>query len=500
MSEKAYKEVIERQNRKLSILYDIAITVSKSLNLKEILSSALDRVIEFMGVDSGVIYVINEENLEMLPVVFRNLSDEVVEDLTRNRVRVGECMCGNIAQFNREVIINEKASEDRRFTRETLKREGMEFYAGIPLYIRGRVVGVLCAITHKPYRSKPDDIEILLAASVPIALAIENARMYESLREEIERMGQVSDFSNIVTNSPKMLRVLDLVRKVLNVPTSILLCGESGTGKELIARAIHYNSTRKEGPFIPVNCAAIPDSLLESELFGYVKGAFTGASGEKKGLFEAADGGTLFLDEINSMSESLQSKLLRFLQDRQFFKVGSTTPISVDVRVLAATNQDLDRAVKESRFRKDLFYRLNTMKISLPPLRERIEDIPLLARYFIERLNVRLRRNIKGITAGALRTLSLYEWPGNVRELENAIEHAMIMTEGEYITFEDLPESVRPDRESPDDISLETIERRHILNVLKMTGGEKKKAAELLGINPVTLWRKLKAYGLNGIT
>lgn len=497
MSGKEYDRLIERQNRKLSILYDIAITVSKSLNLKEILASALDRVIEFMGVDSGVIYVINEETLEMVPVVFRNLSDEVVNDLTTNRVKVGECMCGNIAQFNCEVIINEKASEDSRFTRDTLRREGMEFYAGIPLYVRGKVVGVLCAITHKPYKPNHDDIEILRAAAVPIALAIENARMFESLREEIKRIEQVADFSSIITTSPKMLRVLDLVRKVLNVPTSVLICGESGTGKELIARAIHYNSTRKHGPFVPVNCAAIPEALLESELFGYVKGAFTGASAEKTGLLESAHGGTLFLDEINSMSGSLQSKLLRFLQDRQFFKVGATVPISVDVRIVAATNQDLESAVKDSRFREDLYYRLNTIKISLPPLRERVEDIPLLVRYFIERLNTRLGRRVKGITAGALRALSLYNWPGNVRELENTIEHAMIMTEGEYITFDDLPESVKPEIDSPEDISLHAIEKRHIINVLKMTGGEKKKAAELLGINPVTLWRKLKLYGLN---
>ena len=481
-------------NKKLSILYEIALTVGKSLDLKTILDDVLEKVMDFMGVDAGVIYVIDEKTLEMVPVSFKNLSEEVVRDLSENRVKVGECMCGNIAQCNKEVIIFENASSDPRFTRGVLKKEGMEFYAGLPLMSKGKVVGVLCVITHTPYIPDQGLLDILRAATLPIGLAIENALIFESAKKEAEATRRYCNFEGIITNSPEMTAILDTVRKIKDVPSSILLYGESGTGKELIARAIHFNSIRRERPFVAVNCAALPEGLLESELFGYVKGAFTGANTDKKGLFEAADNGTIFLDEVETMTKNLQVKLLRVLQDRTFLRVGSTQPVTVDVRIVAATNQRLADAVKEKLFREDLYYRLNVIRLELPPLRERIEDIPLLVRYFLNKFNRKMERNIRKISDDAMDALIRYSWPGNIRELENTIERAVVITEADEIRREDLPVEISTVNLDPrKDWTLESMEKEHILKILKLAGGNQKKAAKLLGLNPSTLWRKLKA-------
>ncbi|OGW36890.1 MAG: hypothetical protein A2010_12825 [Nitrospirae bacterium GWD2_57_9] len=485
--------LLERQNKKLSILYEIALTVGKSLDLKSILDDVLDKVISFMSVDAGVIYVINEETMEMVPVAFRNLIEAVVKDLCDNKVKVGECMCGSIAQCDREVIILEKASLDPRFTRGVLRKENMEFYAGFPLKARNKVVGVLCVITHAPYTPDRELLDILRAATQPIGLAIENARIFETAKKEADARSRLMNFEGIIASSPRMLSVLDLVRKILDVPSSILIYGESGTGKELIARAIHFNSIRKDKPFIAVNCAALNENLLESELFGYMRGAFTGATMDRKGLFAAADRGTIFLDEVETMSKNLQVKLLRVLQDMTFFPVGSTSPVTVDVRVIAATNRDLTEAIKEKRFREDLYYRLNVIRIDLPSLRDRAEDIPLLARYFIAKYGKKLDKTIRRISDQAMSALINHAWPGNIRELENAVERAVVVAETDEVRKEDLPLGMGPRNDGDgQDWTLERAEREHIKKVLGLAGGNKKKAARLLGVDPTTVWRKLQ--------
>ncbi len=490
----ALPDVLERQNKKLSILYEIALTVGKSLDLKTILNEVLEKVLRFMGVDAGVIYVIDDETLEMIPMTFRNISEAVVKDLCERRVKVGECMCGSIAECDREVIILEKASLDPRFTRGVLKKENMEFYAGLPLRARNKVVGVLCVISHAPYTPDHDLLDILRAATQPIGLAIENARMFEHTRRETDARIRYSNFAGIITGSPKMAAILDLVRKITDVPSSILIYGESGTGKELIARALHFNSIRKDRPFIAVNCAALNENLLESELFGYVKGAFTGAAGDKIGLFEAADKGTLFLDEVEAMSKNLQVKLLRVLQDSTFFPVGSTRPTTVNVRIIAATNQHLEEAIKTTQFREDLYYRLNVIRIDLPPLRERAEDIPLLARYFLAKFSKRMEKDIRRISDEAMQALLNYAWPGNIRELENALERAVVVAETDEIRTEDLPLTMGAlAADLQRDWSLERVKQEHIAKVLDLVGGNKKKAAKLLGLDTTTLWRIAKA-------
>lgn len=497
MNEKTVSQKLEEQNKKLSILYEIALTVSKSLDLKTILDNVLEKIIVFMSLDAGIIYVINDATLEMIPVSFRNIPDEAIRDLNENKMKVGECMCGSIAEYDREIIILEKASEDLRF-RELFRKDKIDFYAGLPLKAKGKVIGVLCVINYDPYSPDWELIEILRAATVPIGLAIENALLFENTRKEAEEQMRYYNFEGIVANSPQMMEVLSLVRKVRNTPSSILICGESGTGKELIARAIHFNSIRKDKPFIAVNCAAIPESLLDSELFGYTKGAFTGAYADKKGLFEAADHGSIFLDEVDGMSKNLQVKLLRVLQDRTFFKVGSTSPVTVDVRVIAATNQNIEETVKSKEFREDLYYRLNVIKIELPPLRDRTGDIPLLVRYFVNKYSKKLDKNIRRVSNDAMDMLINYKWRGNIRELENVIERAVVIAETDEIKKNDLPHGIMPDSEDKKDMSLKNFgknyEKMHIQHVLNLVGGDKKKAATLLGLGHTTLWRKMKKY------
>lgn len=499
----AAHDLLEQQNKRLSILYELSLTVGKSLDLETTLDEVLLRIIAFMGVDAGVIFVIDDETLEMIPVVQRNLSEEVMRDLCENKVKIGECMCGTIAQYDTEVIIYEKASADPRFTRGVLKHEVMEFYAGLPLKAKGKVVGVLCVITSTRYSPDEGLLDILRAATQPIGLAIENARHFSGTKTAAEARKRYENFNGIITNSAKMLSILDLVKKIKDVPANILIYGESGTGKELVARAIHYNSIRKEKPFVAINCSALPESLLEAELFGYVRGAFSGASADKTGLFETADGGSVFLDETDAMSRSLQAKLLRVLQDGTFFRVGSTEAVAVDVRIIAATNQRLEEVVKSGRFREDLYYRLNVIRLEIPSLRERTEDVPLLARYFTNRFSRKIGKKVRRIRDDALEALMQYQWPGNVRELENTIERAVVIAEKDEIRPEDLPSWIPGCCDIEGDWNLkaarEKAEIEHLLRVLNMVGGSKKKAAEILGLETSTLWKKLKRFKVPGL-
>src|SRR6267142_6234584 len=298
-----------------------------------------------------------------------------------------------------------------------------------------------------------------------------------------------------------MLRVFKMVEKVADSEATIMIQGESGTGKELVAREIHYSSRRATGPFVSINCGAIPRDLLESNLFGHVKGSFTGAVRDSQGLFQVAEGGTFFLDEVGEMPLATQVKLLRALQEREIIPVGGTKPRKIDVRLIAATNSDLERAVAENRFRADLFYRLNVIQIRLPSLRERKEDIEEMVEHFLKKLTA--GKEPKTLNKETRDALLAYDWPGNVRELENVIERAVILTESGVITPEDLPERVLQGAKGRGSLvidnptmTLDELEREYILKVLSYTGGQKKRASEILGINPSTLYRKLLSYGL----
>jgi DNA-binding NtrC family response regulator len=336
-----------------------------------------------------------------------------------------------------------------------------------------------------------------------LALVVEKAVREALLRREVQQLRRAVredySFHHILGKSKPMREVFDLIRRVADSQTNVLITGESGTGKELAAKAIHFNSDRKGGPFVPVNCAAIPEALLESELFGHMRGSFTDAKGDKRGLFEEAHGGTLFLDEISELPVMLQAKILRAIQEKEIRRVGSTKAVAVDVRIIAATNLSLTDEVKAKRFREDLYYRLNVIEIRMPPLRERREDIPLLVDAFLKKCAEASRKAVKGLAESALALLMDYPWPGNVRELENVIERAVTLTRGEKVMPEDLPPAIhgsRGDRKVIDDaadrtLPLEDVEKEYILRILEKTGGNKYQAAQLLGIDRKTLYRKL---------
>ena len=346
------------------------------------------------------------------------------------------------------------------------------------------------------YLTKPVKKDELIRVVERVIREAALRREVNRLRKEVHRE---YSFHQILGKSKAIQVVFDLIRRVADSPTNVLITGESGTGKELVAKAIHYNSSRKDAPFIPVNCAAIPEQLLESELFGHMRGSFTDAKVDKRGLFEEAQKGTLFLDEISELPLMLQAKILRAIQEKEIRRVGANKPISVDVRIMAATNLNLSEEVKHKRFREDLYYRLNVIELKLPPLRERREDIPLLADAFLRKCGEGAGKTVKGVTEAALAMLIDYTWPGNVRELENVIERAVTLTRGDKISPDDLPPAVqgsRGDRRVLDEaaeksLPLHEIEKEYIKKILEKTGGNKYQAAHALGIDRKTLYRKL---------
>lgn len=350
------------------------------------------------------------------------------------------------------------------------------------------------------YITKPIDLNDLLIriskAQKESLLLRENRLLRMEVRKRFE-------FSNIIGKSKKMQEIFSLIEKVALGNSTVIVYGGSGTGKELVAKAIHYNSPRADRPFIPFNCGAIPETLVESELFGHTKGAFTGAVQAKKGLFEEADGGTLFLDEISTILPSVQVKLLRVLQEKEVMKVGSTERTKIDVRMIAATNENLEENMRKGKFREDLFYRLHVFPIFLPDLKNRKEDIPLLAYHFLDSFSKEVKKEIKGISKEAIKLLLEYHWPGNVRELENAIERAVIMTDQDYLAPNDFPKDLTEGfsemikRGVKDRKSLDDIKSEYIKEILKEVGGNKRIASEILKVNPRTLYRFEKKPNLS---
>ena len=349
------------------------------------------------------------------------------------------------------------------------------------------------------YISKPFKLDEI---KFTIQRALEQRRLVQENKHYRRELLDKYQFKNVIGRTPQMFQVYKTIAKVADTKSTVLLCGERGTGKELIARSIHYNSQRNNRTFIPVDCASLVETLIESELFGHVRGAFTGASTAKKGLFEEAEGGTLFLDEVGNLNLSMQSKLLRFLQEHEIKRVGGTESIKVDVRIIAATNQPLEPLIKSGKFREDLFDRLNVVTITLPPLRERKEDIPFLANHFLQKFSEENHKNISHLSPEALEILNRYSWPGNVRELEHTVERAVIFSIHPMILPEDLPRKLFEESKAPEilipekPLSLRELEKRYALKVLQETGGNKKKASEILGIDRVTLYRILEKEGL----
>jgi two-component system response regulator HydG len=384
-------------------------------------------------------------------------------------------------------------------------REALALRPGLPVIVItafGSLDTAVAAIRAGAYDfiTKPFEIEVV---AIAVERAVQARRLREQVRRLREQVARGQQFEGLIGQSHAMQRVFEILERVSRSDASVLVTGESGTGKELAARALHTQSRRCEGPFVAVNCAAVPEPLLESELFGHARGAFTDARTQRTGLFQQATGGTLFLDEIGEMPLGMQVKLLRALQERKVRPVGSDDEVSFDARVVTATNQDLESAVDSGRFRQDLYFRLNVIQIELPPLRSRGNDVLLIAQHFIDRSAEAAEKGVTGLSSSAAEKLLAYSWPGNVRELQNCLERAVVLTRFDNITVDDLPEKVREHHPShivvaSDDlgalIPLSEMEKRYILKVLEATGGQRTTAAQILGLDRKTLYRKLERW------
>jgi len=428
-----------------------------------------------------------------------------VKDFT---VKVGQGIAGHVAQTGQPLLIAD-AKKDNRWMREISDRIDYETrsMACVPLLINQKVIGVIQVINKKDNTQfTPADMDVLEEFSGLAALAIGSARSLEQVRQENQDLKkELGEKHQIIGKSITLQKVLEDAQKLSRSKTTALIQGESGTGKELVARLIHRESPRKDKPLVVLNCAALPETLLESELFGYEKGAFTGATGRKIGKFEAAHEGTLFLDEIGEMAPGIQAKLLRVLQEGVFYRVGGNTPITVDVRVLSATNKNLKKEVEEGKFREDLFYRLNVVQLSIPPLRERLEDVCFLAEHFLDVFKKETGLSGLTISEAAMEKMSLYNWPGNIRELRNAIERAVVMGNGKTIMPEDLPIAASLPKFAglkvglTLDEALNEFKKEFILLNLKHTGGNRSKAAKIMDIQRTYLSRLITRYEIRDI-
>lgn len=503
---------------KLALLLELSRAFSAVIELEELLPAIITKTKEVLQAESCALLFLDEERQELFFPMASDLSPEIEERLKDIRFPADKGVAGWVLQQGMPTLVPD-VTQDKRFYSDVDKQTGAHtrdlLYA--PLRTRHGVMGVI-GLRNKCVGSfTEEDLAFLNALAGTVAVAIENARLYQHVRQSEARLKEEvatlhremvyrQRFTEIIGTSLAMTRVFSLMENAIPSPITVLLEGETGTGKELIARAIHYNGPRKDRPFVTVNCGALPETLLESELFGHKKGAFTGALADKPGLFEVANGGTIFLDEIGETTPTMQVKLLRVLQDGEIRRVGETQPRQVDVRVISATNRDLAQEVQHKRFREDLYYRISVFPIEVPPLRERREDIPLLVSHSIRQSNEKLAKHIQGITQEALELLVPYPWPGNVRELENEIERAVALApDGSTITPEYLSERIITQRSLRVSVPAEasalkqarlTFEREYVAEVLRQHQGNAAQTAKILGISRQMLQKKIKEYGL----
>ena len=470
-------------------------------DVKELLRKIIESATRLMTAEASSLLLVNPENNKLY---FEIALGTKGPDVQRFSLNMGEGIAGWVAANNRSLIVND-VHADGRFFSDISKQIGFPTKAivAVPMRVKDRCVGVI-EIINKAGGSKftEEDLEWLEIFATQAAIALQNARSLAKFREEIyllqDEIQAERGYHTFIGASKAIREKLDIVMRAAQTDSSVLLLGESGVGKELFAEQIHLRSPRANQPLIRVNCAALPESLLESELFGHVKGAFTGATSDHRGRFELADGGTIFLDEIGDLPLALQVKLLRVIQSRTFERVGGAEPLKVDVRIIAASNRDIEKEVEEGRFRADLYYRLNVLPIYIPPLRERPEDIPLLADFFLKRFNREIKKQIKGFAPEAMDLLLSFAWPGNVRELENAVERAVVTTPSDLITPEALVLTGHSQtsagqytgRQLKEAVNL--FKKHYIRQILELNRWNQTKTAKLLGIQRTYLSRLVK--------
>ncbi|MEW5802292.1 MAG: sigma 54-interacting transcriptional regulator [bacterium] len=503
---------LERKIQELTVLYEISRLLVTTPDPKDALGSVLSILHSYMGMSRGTITLLSPETHELSIEVAHGLTDQ---EMDRGRYRVGEGITGTVVERGDPVIVPNVGKEplflDRTKARGDIQKNNIGFIC-VPIKMGSVIYGALSVDRlFSEDISFEEDLRLLTIIASTVAQSIKISQMMEEERNRLrdenvtlrEQLKERYSFYNIVGRSNKMREVFEMIEQVSSSDATVLIRGESGTGKELVANAIHYNSPRVKGPFIKMNCAALPETLIEAELFGHEKGAFTGALIKRIGKFERAHKGTLFLDEIGTLNLASQAKILRVLQEKELERVGGIDTIKVDVRIIAATNKPLEDALKEGTFREDLYYRLNIFPIYLPPLRERKTDILLLADFFLKKYRKKYGKDIRRISTPAIDMLMRYHWPGNVRELENCMERAVLLCTDHVIHSYHLPPTLQTAKESGTmpvqslDSALETLEKELIIDALKASRGNLANAARLLSTSERILGLRVKKYNIN---
>jgi Nif-specific regulatory protein len=502
----------DSETRSLAAFLEVGQTLSGTLELNSALGAVLETLGRHHGMGRSFVSLIDAEAKELRIVASHGLPEAATRSVS---YKLGEGITGRVVQSGKPIVVPQVSREplflDRLAARKKILRRQELTFLCVPIVVNRKPIGALGVdVKYAPERDYDQATGFLSIIAAMIAQAIKVDQLIETDRQRLldenthlkQELRERYDFSHIIGNSNPLRQVYEQVTQVARSNTTVLLRGESGTGKELIAHAVHYNSLRAHKPFIKVSCAALPETLIESELFGYEKGAFTGAQNRKQGRFELADGGTLFLDEIGDLNVSTQIKLLRVLQEREFERLGGTNTIKINVRLVAATNRDLEKAMRAGQFREDLYYRLNVFTIFMPPLRERKSDVLLLADHFLGKFSREHHKHIKRISTPAIDMLASYHWPGNVRELENVIERAVLVCETGVIHGHHLPPTLQTAERSGTvtrlslEATVNAYESDLIQDALKTTRGNRKRAAQLLDTTERILGYKVKKYGI----
>ena len=482
--------------------FEALVEISEKFNTlhktSDLLNTVMDIAMETLEAERGFILLkTNQKSKDFKEVCARNISKNIITSIQE----LSSSVVNQVLKTGNPVLTMDAQADQRFSGAESVMFHNIRSVICIPFIWGNELIGAIYMDSRSGEgKFDEDSLKFLQAFSKQAAIAIENARLFESLKSEnkqLKKQISLSDnFPEIVGRSPAIVKIFEIIRDVADTTASVLIEGESGTGKELVARAIHTNSDRKNKLFIPIFCGSLAENILESELFGHKKGAFTGAVENKAGLFEEADGGTLFLDEIAEINKNIQTKLLRVLQEGEIKRVGETQIRKVEVRILSATNKNLLDEVKKGNFREDLYYRLNVINIKMPPLRERKEDIPLLAEHFLKKFTEKNKKNIDGFSKEALDYLMTYHWAGNIRELENTIERAVILSKGKLIQPENFS-MIEPKPEIPVGKTLEEIEKSVVLTTLDKNDNNRTKTAEVLGVSRRWLQYRLKDWGIS---
>ena len=483
----------------LQALLEISREINSIQDREALLERILNIALQQLAAERGFILLRPEDGGALQPAAVENIDPDKISDISE----ISSTAVQTVIAKKQPILTYDTAGDEQFEEAPSVMLHKISSIACVPLLLKGELIGVIYIDSQsQAARLNQQSLKFLSAFANQAAIAIENARLMAELRSENdllkEEFHRIYAFEGIVGHSANMEAVFQMIGKVLNNSATVLITGETGTGKELFARAIHYNGIRHERPFIAVNCAAIPEKLIESELYGYKKGAFTGANADKKGLIEMAHSGTIFLDEIAEIPPGLQVKLLRFLQEKEVLPVGGHIPVKVDVRVIAATNLNLEEEVQAGRFREDLYYRLQVIPVHIPPLRERTSDIPLLGHHFLKKCGEALGKKFDGFSKEALARLSAYQWPGNVRELENVIERAAVLAAGRRIEADDIViKGLREVKGIEAGMTMEEVQRILLEKTLRACEGNKTRAAETMGVSLSWVHYKVKEWNID---